>query len=192
MKLTPLDIQQQRFPKAGFGFDKKEVQSFLEFVSREFEALLSEIAQQRERLSRLDDELFRYREREETLKEALVTAQKMTEDIKGQAKKESDLIIAEAEMKAERIVHAAHGRLLQILEEIGDLKRQRVELVSALRHVLDTHEKLLDATAPEKTAEAHAEQVTFLRTKPARAAGDAGARSVSVPEPPALPVRDKA
>jgi cell division initiation protein len=184
MKLTPLDIQQQRFPKSVMGFDKKEVQGFLEFVSREFENLLSELAQQKERISRLDDEMFRYREREETLKEALVTAQKMAEDMKAHAKKESDLVIAEAEMKAERIVHSAHGRLLQILEEIGDLKRQRVELVSGLRQVLDVHGKLLEATAPEKTSENASEQVTFLRTK---AAG--GGSSAQIPAPP-LPVRD--
>ena len=185
MKLTPLDIQQQRFPKSVMGFDKLEVQGFLEFVSREFENLLSELAQQKERISRQDDELFRYREREETLKEALVTAQKMSEDMKTHAKKESDLVIAEAEMKAERIVHSAHGRLLQILEEIGDLKRQRVELVSSLRQVLDVHTKLLDVAPHEKPNESSSEQVTFLRTK---AAGGGGTQ---IPAPP-LPVKDKA
>jgi cell division initiation protein len=189
MKLTPLDIQQQRFPKRVMGIDGKEVTTFLEMASRELEAVLSELAHQKEKNARLDDELFRYREREETLKEALVTAQKMSEDMKSQAKKESDLIIAEAEMKAERIVHSAHGRLLQILEEIGDLKRQRVELVSSIRHVIDTHHKLLDVAPAEKASEAANEQVTFLRTKPQRAAlsSDAG----PVPAPP-VPVRDKA
>lgn len=163
MKLTPLDIQQQRFPRAVSGYDKKEVHAFLEFVSREVESLLTEVGQLRERIGRQDDELFRYREREETLKEALVTAQKMAEDMRGQAKKESDLVIAEAEMKAERIIHSAHGRLLQILEEIGDLKRQRVQLVASIRQVLETHSKILDSEPQEKTPED--ESVTYLRTK---------------------------
>ncbi|MCC6809103.1 MAG: DivIVA domain-containing protein [Deltaproteobacteria bacterium] len=176
MKLTPLDIQQQRFPRGLSGYDKKEVHAFLEFVSREVESLLGELGHLRERIGKQDDELFRFREREETLKEALVTAQKMAEDMRGQAKKESDLIIAEAEMKAERIIHSAHGRLLQILEEISDLKRQRVQLVSAIRHVLDNHGKLLDTEPAEKSGED--ESVTYLRTKGPRPA---------VPEAPLPP-----
>jgi cell division initiation protein len=163
MKLTPLDIQQQRFPRGLSGYDKKEVHSFLEFVSREVESLLTEVGHLRERIGKQDDELFRYREREETLKEALVTAQKMAEDMRTQAKKESDLIIAEAEMKAERIIHSAHGRLLQILEEISDLKRQRVQLVASIRQVVETHSKLLDSEPQEKAQEE--ESVTYLRTK---------------------------
>ena len=75
MKLTPLDIQQQKFPKQTFGCNQKEVQGYLEFVAREFEVLLTELGQARERIGRQEDELFRFREREETLKEALVTAQ---------------------------------------------------------------------------------------------------------------------
>lgn len=167
MKLTPLDIQQQRFPRAMGGYDKKEVHAFLEFVSHEVESLLTEVGQLRERIGRQDDELFRYREREETLKEALITAQKMSEDMRVQAKKESDLVIAEAEMKAEKIIHSAHGRLLQILEEISDLKRQRVQLVAQLRQVLETHTKLIESE-PEQQKSAPKEDdesVTYLRTK---------------------------
>src|SRR5262249_51474914 len=150
--------------KSTFGFDKKEVQGYLEFVAREFETLLTELGQARERVGRQDEELFRFREREETLKEALVTAQKMSEDMRVQAKKEADLVIAEAEMKAERIIPSAHGRLLQILEEIGDLKKQRVQLVEGLKHVLSTHQKLLEQE-PATRSSGDDESVTYLRTR---------------------------
>lgn len=163
MKLTPLDIQQQRFPKAALGYDKKEVEAFLEFIGRDVEAALFELGAQKERTARLEDELFRYREREETLKEALVTAQKMSEDMRVAAKKEAELIIADAEMKAERIIHSAHGRLLQILDEISDMKRQRIQLHSGLKQVLETHRKLLEATSDERAE--HDSEVTYLRTK---------------------------
>ena len=179
MKLTPLDIQQQRFPRAFSGYNNKEVHSFLEFVSREVEGLLTETGHLRERIGKQDDDLFRFREREETLKEALITAQRMSEDMKLQAKKEADLIIAEAEMKAERIIHSAHGRLLQILEEIGGLKRERVQLVAGIRQVIETHSKLLDVQPTDKAAED--ESVTYLRTKAPRP---------GVPEAP-LPTLEK-
>jgi len=144
MNLTPLDIQQQQFPRGMTGYVMKEVRTFLEFVSREYQTALTALSARESDVRRLEEELFRYKEREDMLKEALVTAQRLAEDMRVQAKKEADLVIAEAEVKGERIIHHAHSRMLSILEEITDLKRERVKLAEGLRHVLSTHSKLLD------------------------------------------------
>ncbi len=162
MKLTPLDVQQQQFPRRALGYDRDEVRTFLEFVGREYQEAITQLAAREEEGRRQQDELFRFREREDMLKEALVTAQRISEDMRVQAKKEADLVVAEAEMKGERIVHHAHSRLLAILEEITDVKRQRVQLQESLRHVLATHQKLLEVESPSKDGE---EQVSYLGPK---------------------------
>ena len=163
MNLTPLDIQQQQFPRGMTGYVMKEVRTFLEFVSREYQTALTILSAKESDVRRLEEELFRHKEREDMLKEALVTAQRLAEDMRVQAKKEADLVIAEAEMKGERIIHHAHSRMLSILEEITDLKRERVKLTEGLRHLLSTHYKLLDlAEGGGKESE---EPVTYLGAK---------------------------
>src|SRR5208282_487829 len=75
----------------------------------------------------------------------MVTAQRVSDDLKGVAKKEADVIISGAELQAEKIVHAAHQRLVQVIEDINELRRQRTQFESHLRAVIDAHHKLLEA-----------------------------------------------
>ena len=71
-------------------------------------------------------------------------------------------VVAEAEMKGERFIHHAHSRLLSILEEITDLKRQRIQLTESLRQVLNTHHTLLDVTGGTSERD---DPVTYLGAK---------------------------
>lgn len=181
MNLTPLDIQQQQFPRGMTGYVMKEVRTFLEFVSREYQAALTLLSAKESEVRRLEEEVYRYKEREDMLKEALVTAQRLTEDMRVQAKKEADLVIAEAEMKGERIIHHAHSRMLTILEEITDLKRERVKLTESLRHVLSTHSKLLEVGEGGKEND---ESVSYLGAK--KVVLEAPTLSASLMSKPAL------
>ena len=74
MKLTPLDIQQQQFRTAFWGFDKREVDAFLDVLANDFEQLVRENNALREEIKRKDAELLDHRERERTLKETMITA----------------------------------------------------------------------------------------------------------------------
>src|SRR5690606_8278989 len=100
MHITPLDIQQKRFRMAWRGLDKAEVDAYLNLVASELEKLTGELNSMREdqrRQKRLIDE---YREREQALKETMITAQRVTEEITQNAKKEADIIIGRAELEA--------------------------------------------------------------------------------------------
>ena len=72
-----------------------------------------------------------YQEREESLRNTLVTAQKMTEEIKANAKREAELMMRETELKAEKLLEMAHRKLAQVQAEIAELKRQRDLFASA-------------------------------------------------------------
>jgi len=157
MSMTPLDIQQRRFRTALRGLDKTEVDAFLNLVASEFETLVREVNELRDdqrHQRRLIDE---YKAREQAIQDTMITAQRVTEEITDTAKKEADIIIGRAELEAEKLVERAQERLTDLLSDIAELKRQRSQLVSELKGVLGTHQKLVEL-AEEHGAESGMEQ----------------------------------
>ena len=145
MNITPLDITQKQFPRAFRGYAREEVEAFLAMVAAEFEALVKENTSLREDNQRKAEDLATFREKERILQETLVTAQKASEDIKDSARKETEIRLADAELQAEKIVQGAHGRFLRIVDDINELKRQRVQLESNIRMIVESHLQLLEA-----------------------------------------------
>ncbi len=143
MKLTPLEIQQQQFKVRFRGFDVREVDRFLEQAADALSDLQERVKRQEEEIRRLRLEKQGYKEREETFKRAMLNSQKVLEQMKENARKSAEIIIADAEVKAEKILNRAHGRLSQLHEDIAELKRQRIQIEVQIRAVLDAHTKLL-------------------------------------------------
>ncbi len=170
MPITPLDIQQQRFrTRFGGGLDKVEVDAFLNAVAAEVERLIRENNELREEERTLKRLLDDHRAREEALKETMITAQRVTDEIKKGAEKEADIIIGRAELEAERIQEQAVQRRSDLLLEIAELKRQRAQFMAQLRGVLNTHHKLLDVSE-EENARGVEENLAVMRRTPARPA----------------------
>ena len=149
MILTPLDIQQQRFRTRFRGFDVQEVDSFLEQVADAFELLQRENENLREDIRRLEHERQGYQKREETFRRAMLNSQKVLDQMKHNAQKSADLIVADSEIKAEKILNRAHQRLSRLHEDIAELKRQRMQIEVQIRSVLESHTKLLDIGTEE-------------------------------------------
>ncbi|MGH9651572.1 MAG: DivIVA domain-containing protein [Terriglobales bacterium] len=153
MEFSPLEITQREFGRKFRGYDPEEVQTFLEQIAEEMTRLLQEATDRVGQIQRLDAQVRVNQEREDSLRNTLITAQKMTEDMKGNAKREADLILKEAEIKAERLLEQAHRKLAQVQGEIAELVRQRELYISKLRGLIKSHLELLDAQ-PEKAAPA--------------------------------------
>jgi cell division initiation protein len=145
MNITPLDITQKQFKKAFRGYEAEEVEAFLALVATEFEALVKEANSLRETNQRHVEEIAEYRSRERALQETLVTAQKASEEIRESARKEAEITLADAELQAEKIVQAGHARFLRIVDDINELKRQRIQFETAVKTLVESHIKLLDA-----------------------------------------------
>jgi len=144
MRITPLDIQQKQFPVKFRGFDEEEVDSFLELIREEMEELLRENASMREESKRLEKQLKEYKNIESTLKDTLVATQQMVEDYKNTAKKDAELIIKEAELKAEEIIKNAQEKVIKIHEDIADLKGVRRHFKEEVRRLIESHVRMLD------------------------------------------------
>ena len=145
MRITPLDVQQKRFSRALRGYDREEVEAFLSLVATEFEELVKEAMSLREEVRRKAEDVAEYRSREKSLQETLITAQKASEEIREASRKEAEIAISEAELQGEKIVQAAHSRFLRIVDDINELKRQRLQFETNVRTLVESHVKLLDA-----------------------------------------------
>ncbi len=144
MRISPIDIQQQQFKSRLMGYDKAGVDQFLELLAEELERLVRKNQDLQEELARTSATLAEMRDREETLKETLISTQKITEALKSTARREVDVLMAEAEIKAERLMHNAEERRLQLIEEVQEIKRQKVDFEVGLRGLLEKHIRMLD------------------------------------------------
>jgi len=144
MKVTPLDIQQQQFKTRLRGFDIREVDTFLEQMAETVESLQKKNQNLGDEVRRLELEIQGYRKREETFKRALLNSQKVLDQMKDNARRSAELIIAEAEVKAEKILNKAHNRLAQLHEDITELKRQRTQIEVQISSIIEAHSRLLE------------------------------------------------
>ena len=164
MKITPLDIQQQQFKTRFRGFDVREVDAFLEQMGGAFERVMSENESLREDIRRLKLESQGYKEREETFKRAMFNSQKVLEEMKKNAQKSAELVVAEAEVKAEKILNRAQNRLAQLHEDIAELKRQRMQIEVQIRSIIESHAKLLEIGIEEtQTLEEEDDKLKLLK-----------------------------
>ena len=178
MRLTPLDIQNHHFAQTWRGYDPAEVVTFLRMAAEDYEALVRERDALRETVRHLESRIGELASQEQTLRETLVTAQALAEDLKRTAMKESEVLIGQAEVKAEKILDAAHRRAAKLAEDIREMKGVRSRLASAVRTTIETHLALLEGLAEEPAEDPLLDgKVAFLTrpTQPKAAGGTGGA-----------------
>lgn len=125
MRITPLDMRQQRFKPAVRGYDKTEVVAFLTEAADDYEHAMREVDRLRSDLMRTQALLAEHRERENTLRDTLVTAQRVSGDLKETAQTEAKLIVREAQGRADLLLQKAQVRLEEIERDISEMKLRR-------------------------------------------------------------------
>src|SRR5438552_3921491 len=143
-RMTPLEIQKREFSRRWKGLDPVEVQTFLADVAENMEALARENSDLDARLRYLEQENEEHRERERLLKQTLVSAQQASEDIRGTARKEAELVVREAQDSAERLSHSALQRSAEIEKAIHELKIQRANFRLQLQKMLELFGSVLE------------------------------------------------
>jgi cell division initiation protein len=148
MKISPMDIQRQTFGSRWRGYDDAEVRTYLNIVAEEVAALQRErdgLDQEVQSLRALVDE---HRQRETILKNTLLTAQRLSEEIREAARKQSESVVKEAELQADRLLELAQSRAQEVERGILDLRGHRSglrtdvrALITRLTHILDLQEE---------------------------------------------------
>ena len=144
MRITPLDIIQKQFTPGKRGYDSDEVRAFLESVRESMEELLKENQRLKDLVATRDREVAELRDNEADIKDTLLLARRLSDDLKRTARREADVAVGEARLEAERIIMAANDERANLQEAIVRLRSGRAQLIAELRAVLDTHAKLLE------------------------------------------------
>jgi cell division initiation protein len=139
MNVTPLDIQQKRFHLGFRGYERAEVEEFLDQVREEMETLVREVTELREFRQTYEERMKDFREREETIKNAMITTHKLAEDIKENARKEAALIVRDAEIRAQQALERGREEKARIEADIQDLKRRRRHFLEDMKKVIQMH-----------------------------------------------------
>jgi cell division initiation protein len=145
MKLTPLDLRKQEFKKVMRGFDPVEVETFMEMMANEFESLLKEQNEMRTKVTELETQLKDYKLVERTLQQTLLQAQEATGKTYEAARRDSESIIKEAEIKASQIVMDGNSEMAKLNNEISQLRSRKDSLVGRLRVLLSSELDLIKA-----------------------------------------------
>jgi cell division initiation protein len=144
MKITPLDIQQQQFKgKMLGGLHPDDVDSFLQTVASEMEGLLRENNDLKELTNRQSRELADQAQKEKDLRETMLAAQRITEEMKLHAQKEADLLISEAQLQAKRLVDDAERKVADLQARIQEVRRQRLQFEMEFKSLLDNHARMI-------------------------------------------------
>jgi len=151
--LTPLEIQKQTFSRILKGYNPDEVRGYLSLVAEEIERLLRDVDRLTRENAMLREDLDDHSQRERILKDTLLSAQKVSEDVKANARKEAELIVKDAELLAERVVAQAMMRVSDLERAIQDLKLERVGARNKLQSTLDTVQQMLALDAEEEAGE---------------------------------------
>ncbi|MGE3840747.1 MAG: DivIVA domain-containing protein [Vicinamibacterales bacterium] len=132
MKVTPLDLRQTQFATAMRGYDRNEVRSFLADAADDYEQALREIDRLRQDLGRAEQDLVEHRDREVNLRNTLLTAQRLADQIRENAENEAKMILREVEGRADLAIQKAQARLEEIERDVAELKLRRRDVESSL------------------------------------------------------------
>lgn len=164
MTISKIDLLNRKFTKRVWGYAPEEVDQLMAEVAEMLGAVAEERKNLIKKVRRMEASVEEFRQRDETLRDTLMSTQKMVDDIKGGAQREAQLIIEEARAKAEGMVQQGHNRLAQLYEDIENLKRQRSQFEIQLRGLLETHMRVLDSEDPaESRLESLESKLKFLR-----------------------------
>ena len=127
---TPAEIQNHKFTVKWKGFEQEEVKHFLYAVSEEFESLIEENHRRSTELAVLRERVKDMEARDKVLKDTLITAQQIKTDINESAVKEAELIIKEAQLKADALHEKAREEVMRIRQQVAEVKRVRDDILA--------------------------------------------------------------
>ena len=144
MRISPMDMRQQRFKAAFRGYDRTDVVAFLTEAADDYEHAMREIDRLRGDLMRMEALLGEHRLREANLRDTLLTAQRLSGEVKEQAQGEAKLIIREAQGRADLLLQKAQVRLEELDHDINELKLRRRDTEGSLEAAIQALYRALE------------------------------------------------
>jgi cell division initiation protein len=153
MKVTPLDLRQAKLRTTMRGYDRNEVDALLNEVADDYEQALREADRLHQELLRLEAVVTEHREHERNLRNTLLTAQRLSDEIREHAEQESRRILEDAESRAELILQKSQGRIDEVQREIDGLKLKRRDVETSLQSTIATLRNALEFVREQEQKE---------------------------------------
>jgi len=134
MSLSPAEIRHAELDRGLFGYKRAGVDELLDDVVESFEQVWRERADLTDKVEQLEADLVRYRELESLLRTTLVSAERASHELRDQARKEAELIVAEAQTEARGITRDARSERERLAAESHRIR-------AVLRAALETLER---------------------------------------------------
>jgi len=167
MRITPMDIEQQEFSRSFRGYNEEEVDDFLDKIVKDYEELINENLKLNEEIERMQEKLKEFGQIEETLRSALLNAQKSAEEMKERVEDEAKVIIEKAEMEAKALKQQVFQREDQVKNEVDNLRRYKFIFKEKFKSMLNLYLKMIESEDFEEEGnyDIKGEEVSKKKTK---------------------------
>ena len=173
MNVSPLDLRQQKFKTVFRGLDPVEVASFLAAVADDYEQALREADRLREDVARLEIVVRGHQEQEKSLQNTLVTAQRLSDEIKAGAEENALRVVHEAESRSALLLDKAQARVEDIQRDIDGLKLKRRDVEASIEATIQALRNTLEFVR-EQDARDREDKLLTYRPRPAEPEAKAG------------------
>lgn len=162
MGLTPVDIQHKEFDIKMRGYDKEQVNNFLESVKQEFEQLIKSKKELSKKLNLLENRVTHFEGLQDTLNKSIVVAQEAADRLKTNTHEEADFILLEAEKSANKLLKESAEKANQLMKETEKVRQESNQFKQALLALIDSQLTLVNneewdillTTTPERDVQA--------------------------------------
>ncbi len=142
--LTPLEIQNKQFSKGLRGYSETEVEEFLAQVVKSMEELIHVNIETTSKINELEKRLEHYTQMEKTINDAMILAQKTSEDIIRNAETKAQYTIERADDQAKKLITDANTEVLNIIKRQEYAKQDLVSFNTKFKVLLESQLKLID------------------------------------------------
>jgi len=164
MKFSPLSIKKQEFGASFRGYNKEEVQAYLERLADEFEVLQAQNEKLKEDVENLQPQLDEYKRIEKNLQETLLKAQESSTKSIESSKKQTSLMVKEAEIKASQIVEKARETADEIRSSVITLREERDLILARLKAIVSSQAALFELKIEEQAQPVKKQEAKPVKT----------------------------
>ena len=182
MNVTPLDLRQQKFKSAMRGYDRGEVDALLTEVADDYEGAIREADRLRQEVARLEELLAEHRSEEKSLKNTLVSAQRLADEMREVAERDAQRVMRDAETRADLLVQKAQSRHEDLQREIDGLRARRRETETSVEAIINALKNTLDFVR-EQDQKDRDDKIRLMRPRPSEAAMPAASAGAAAPAP---------
>ena len=164
MKVSPLDLRQLRFRTTFRGFEKAEVMALIAEVADDYENALRDVDRLRQEVSKMEALLNQHREHERGLRDTMVTAQRVSDDIRANADVQAQQILRDAEGRSDLLLQKTQARLEDVQREIDGMKMKRREVENSLESTIGALRNTLEYVREQEQRDRE-EKILFHRPR---------------------------